>query len=87
MPGIPSSHPSITQSSVILSVYLSTASLCGVCFTLMCVLSGDKKGKACCLLGKCVGLQSERADAGTWGRNGHAGSQRTEMVDVMPGSA
>lgn len=86
MPGIQSFRPSITQSSVILSVYPFAASLCGVHFTQMCVLPGDKKRKACRLLGKCVGLRSERADAGSWGRNGHAGSQHTEMVDVMPGS-
>lgn len=86
MPGIQSFHPSITQSSVILSVYPFAASLCGVRFTLMCFLPGDKKRKACRLLGKCVGMRSERADAGTWGRNGHAGSQHTEMADVMPGS-
>jgi len=51
----------------------------------MCVLSGDKKRKACCLLRECVGLRSERADAGTWGRNGCTGSRHTEMVNVMPG--
>lgn len=43
MPGIQSFHPPITQSSVILSVYPSATSLCGVRFTLTCGLSGDKK--------------------------------------------
>lgn len=43
MPGIQSFHPSVTQSSVILSVYPSATSLCGVRFTLTRVLSGDKK--------------------------------------------
>lgn len=43
MPGIQSFHPSVTQSSVILSVYPSATSLCGVHFTLTRVLSGDKK--------------------------------------------
>lgn len=72
MPGIQSFHPSVTQSSVILSVYPSATSLCGVRFTLTRVLSGDKK--AHCLLRKCIGLRSERADGGTWLGNGHTGT-------------
>lgn len=45
--------PLIIHSSVILSVYPSAASSCGVCFTWMCILSGDLKRRVCHLLGKC----------------------------------
>lgn len=47
---------------------------------------GIKREKPIAYWEKCVGLRSERADAGTGGRSGHAGSQHTEMVDAMPGS-
>lgn len=45
MPGIQSFHPSVTQSSVILSVYPSAASLCGVCALLHVFCLGIKREK------------------------------------------
>lgn len=45
--------PLIIHSSVILSIYPSAASLCGVCFTCTCVSFGDLQRRAYHLLGKC----------------------------------
>lgn len=45
MPGIQSFHPSVTRSSVILSVYPSAASLCGVCALLHVFCLGIKREK------------------------------------------
>lgn len=81
MPGIQSFHPSITQSSAILSVYPSTASLCSVCDLLRVFCLGIKREKPIAYWGSVFGWDVREPMLGLGEGMAVLGANR-EMVDV-----